>query len=262
MYNHSKNLEALHPFPDAHSHMRIRRHRLLSITHIMIRRGRFQKKKNIINAIIRSSSIHRNLRRSGKRRQGGFRSTPPAQNISPRIHQNCADLFSHTAAQYTHCAKGGNHHYNCSLEAGGERAKILVITGGFHTPGLLERLSGENWKGTEEAAEKLGAGPVISPRSVRTGMSEAILYSPLTYAQSTASCNSYAPGWFFARNSQRPRAICHAQISSKVERQASFVRTFLPVSTSKSSTAFANGCPSSPQRPSQTRWCLCGHCAG
>ena len=48
-----------------------------------------------------------------------------------------------------------------SAEAGGERAKILVITGGFHTPGLLERLSGENWKGTEEAAEKLGSGKSV-----------------------------------------------------------------------------------------------------
>ncbi len=36
--------------------------------------------------------------------------------------------------------------------------KILVITGGFHTPGLLDRLSEKNWEETKTAAKKLSAG--------------------------------------------------------------------------------------------------------
>ena len=39
-----------------------------------------------------------------------------------------------------------------------EPQKILVVTGGFHTPGLMKLLSNEQWEKTKLAAEKLAAG--------------------------------------------------------------------------------------------------------
>ncbi len=46
--------------------------------------------------------------------------------------------------------------------------KILVITGGFHTPALLERLSEKNWEETKAAAKKLSAGKLLMGKSGKT----------------------------------------------------------------------------------------------
>ncbi len=87
------------------------------------------------------------------------------------------------------CKKTGN-----STEAGGERAKILVITGGFHTPGLLERLSGENWKGTEEAAEKLGAGKLALGKNGNIPEKDQSVYLMPYSMEAADALNGYASG--------------------------------------------------------------------
>ncbi|MDE5698420.1 MAG: hypothetical protein K2I96_13590 [Lachnospiraceae bacterium] len=46
--------------------------------------------------------------------------------------------------------------YGCGgVKKHGEIQRILVLTGGFHTPGLKERLSGENWEETVQYAKKI-----------------------------------------------------------------------------------------------------------
>lgn len=67
--------------------------------------------------------------------------------------EGCLAREQHMAArialQALHGCKAEKKHGRNNIQ------RILVITGGFHTPGLKERLSGEHWKETVQYAKKI-----------------------------------------------------------------------------------------------------------
>ncbi|MDE7478524.1 MAG: hypothetical protein K2M91_11340 [Lachnospiraceae bacterium] len=72
------------------------------------------------------------------------RKNTPAEVLA---HEGCLAREQHMAARIVLQALRG-----CK---GTKIQKILVITGGFHTPGLRERLSDENWQETVQYAKKI-----------------------------------------------------------------------------------------------------------
>lgn len=70
--------------------------------------------------------------------------------------------------------------------------KILVVTGGFHTPGLAGRLSGENWKGTKRSIKKTGK------HSGRVPDKDQSVYMMPYSMEAADALNGYASGMPFA----------------------------------------------------------------
>ncbi len=86
---------------------------------------------------------------------------------------------------------GQTEESNVLTEA--QNYKILVITGGFHTPGILERLSGENWAETKKAVKKL---------SEKKDKNQSVYLMPYSMEAADA-LNGYSSGMPYAGFYQR-----------------------------------------------------------
>lgn len=88
---------------------------------------------------------------------------------------------------------------NPKLDEGKIIVKILVITGGFHTPALLERLSEKNWEETKAAAKKLSAEKPSMEKNGKTsekdqsGKDQSVYLMPYSMEAADA-LNGYASG--------------------------------------------------------------------
>lgn len=81
------------------------------------------------------------------------------------------------------------------LEKNVDNKRILVVTGGFHTPALMERLSGEQWKETVLAAEKLD-------ENRKSDLEQSVYLMPYSMEAADA-LNGYASGMPFTGFYQR-----------------------------------------------------------
>ena len=77
------------------------------------------------------------------------RKNTPAEVL---LEEGCLEREAHMAARIAQWAAGQGGPERENTE---EWYRILVITGGFHTPGLTERLSGEGWTETVKEAKRL-----------------------------------------------------------------------------------------------------------
>lgn len=113
--------------------------------------------------------------------------------------EGCLAREQHMAARIVQQALRGRERVKKQEEAVGKEGcetaesnrlqRILVITGGFHTPGLKERLSGENWKETVQYAKKI-------ERYV-PNQDESVYLMPYSMEAADA-LNGYASGMPFA----------------------------------------------------------------
>lgn len=84
------------------------------------------------------------------------------ENTPPEVlrEEGCLAREEHMAARIVQWVLAGQS------KEGQERNRILVITGGFHTPALAERLSGEKWEETKAAAIRLSGKSADKEQSV------------------------------------------------------------------------------------------------
>ena len=107
----------------------------------------------------------------------------------------CLEREAHMAAKIVQCAmfhgmKGEKEgQWEENLMAWMEPYRILVITGGFHTPGIRERLSGSGW---EETKRLLDSKTVRIPREY-----QSVYLMPYSMEAADA-LNGYASGMPFA----------------------------------------------------------------
>lgn len=77
---------------------------------------------------------------------------------------------------------------------GGRHQKILVITGGFHTPALAQHFSDKQWEKTKKMAEKLSAGKTVdTKRGKIPGKDQSVYLMPYSMEAADA-LNGYASG--------------------------------------------------------------------
>lgn len=74
------------------------------------------------------------------------------------------------------------------------RQKILVITGGFHTPALAEHLAEKQWAKTKRAAEKLTAGKAADAKRGKVPEKDQSVYLMPYSMEAADALNGYASG--------------------------------------------------------------------
>lgn len=120
---------------------------------------------------------------------GLARENTPAEVLQ---REGCLAREQHMAARIVQQALRGCDRVKKQGDTdGGSTAfqRVLVITGGFHTPGLKERLSGENWKETVQYARKL--------EHYVPSQDESVYLMPYSMEAADA-LNGYASGMPFA----------------------------------------------------------------
>ncbi|MDE7298583.1 MAG: hypothetical protein K2N94_07105, partial [Lachnospiraceae bacterium] len=91
--------------------------------------------------------------------------------------------------------EGENWNESAEKEMQGRaRNRILVVTGGFHTPALAERLSDEHWEETKRAAEKLAAGKNVYGKQGRISEKDQSVYLMPYSLEAADALNGYASG--------------------------------------------------------------------
>lgn len=111
------------------------------------------------------------------------------ENTPPEalLEEGCLEREAHMAGRIVQWAEKGTEDKK-------ERSRLLVITGGFHTPGIFERLSGEEWGKTKLLFEKQEG--VISARD------QSVYLMPYSMEAADA-LNGYASGMPYAGFYQR-----------------------------------------------------------
>ncbi|MDE7211261.1 MAG: hypothetical protein K2O03_07430, partial [Lachnospiraceae bacterium] len=72
--------------------------------------------------------------------------------------------------------------------------KILVVTGGFHTPALAEHLSKGQWEKTKRMAEKLAAGKAADKKHSKVPEKDQSVYLMPYSMEAADALNGYASG--------------------------------------------------------------------
>lgn len=106
----------------------------------------------------------------------------------------CLAREAHMAARVVQWVQEHHAAGKEAAQAKGHRQRILVITGGFHTPAIAERLSDKQWEKTKRMAEKLAAGKATDGKHNKVPEKDQSVYLMPYSMEAADALNGYASG--------------------------------------------------------------------
>ena len=124
-----------------------------------------------------------------KKTSGSSREAVPAGKESGKNREEPADCMTESGGSLPE-----EHPEAGSTKAKERHQKILVITGGFHTPALAGHLSEKQWEKTRKMAEKLASGKTADGKRGRISEKDQSVYLMPYSMEAADALNGYASG--------------------------------------------------------------------